>query len=54
MVEDTYQPLGELPVGPDATLNFPHHEWRRTGRPHVMSEPVHLPGVLVPPRPPVV
>ena len=54
VVEDTQQPLGELRVGRDATLNLLHHEWCRAGRTHVVGEPVHLPGVPVAPRPPVV
>src|SRR5829696_3340305 len=54
VAEDAQQSVGELRVGRDATLDLLDQQWGRAGGAHVVSKPVHLPGVSVSPAPPVV
>src|SRR5439155_15555294 len=53
VVEDADQPFGELRVGRDAFLDLLNQQWRRPRGTHLVSEPVHLPGVSITPAPPI-
>ena len=53
VVEDAEQPLGEHRVSSDAPWISWNQQRRRPRSTHLVSEPVHLPGVAITPAPPI-